>query len=390
MKKVVGMVLALSLIVSPTLASAAASFDGDFLVAKKGGNGGGSSGGSSGGNSSKASSSSNSSSPTSTINGNNKADAGKSSQVDIEKQSNTNTSKSDNSTKVDVKQEKTRILNEANSNKAELKTQALEFRKQFEATVESGAEKAELLETTAELLDEAGELDEAIATQEEAVQEDLTNVDRYKKLAKLMEKNGNKEIKAFVNGEHPVFDVPPVIKSGRTLVPIRAISQSLGAEVNWNQEEQTAIIVKDGVEIKLVLNEVKAYVNGEEIELDVPSTSINSRIVVPLRFISEAFDAAVQWEDETDSIIIVDDENAADETNGETGTEETSGENTTEETNETGTTDNAATEDATTEDATTDLTTEASTTEGTNNETVTGETTTNETGTPEAATETTN
>jgi len=263
MKKVVGMVLALSLIVSPTLASAATSFDGDFLVAKKGGNGGSSSGGSSGGNSSKASSSSNSSSTTTTVNGNNKADAGKSSQVDTEKQSNTNTSKSDNSTKVDVKQEKTRILNEANSNKAELKSQALEFRKQFEATVESGVEKAELLETTAELLDEAGELDEAIATQEEAVQEDLTNVDRYKKLAKLMEKNGNKEIKAFVNGEHPVFDVPPVIKSGRTLVPIRAISQSLGAEVTWNQEEQTAIIEKDGVEIKLVLNEVKANVNGE-------------------------------------------------------------------------------------------------------------------------------
>lgn len=322
MKKVVGMLLAASLLVTPTLASAAPSFDGHILIAKKGGNG--NSGGSKGNSSSNGSSSSSvvksdsSNSTTSEVR-DNKVE--KQVKTDNSKQTIDNT-KNQKTTKEDIKQEKTRLIEEYKNNKPALKAKALELRQQLEATVETDKEKAELLETTADLLDEAGELDEAITTQEEAVQEDLTNVDRYKKLAKFMEKKGNKEIKAFVNGKHPVFDVPPVIKSGRTLVPIRAISQSLGATVTWNQEDQTAIIVKDGVEIKLVLNEVKAYIDGKEIPLDVPSSSINGRIVVPLRFISEAFDSVVKWEDETDSVIIVDEE-LIDDTTDVNGTEET-------------------------------------------------------------------
>lgn len=327
MKKVVGMLLAASLIVTPTFASAAPSFDGDFLIAKKGGNGN-----SGGGKGNSGSSNSSNSSNSSTSSRSDKSDSSSAASSDVksnkvEKQDNAKQTveniKSQKTSKEEIIKEKTRLIEEYKNNKPALKAKALELRQQLESTVETNKEKAELLETTADLLDEAGELDEAITTQEEAVQEDLTNVDRYKKLAKLMEKKGNKEIKAFVNGKHPVFDVPPVIKSGRTLVPIRAISQSLGATVTWNPEDQTAIIVKDGVEIKLVLNEVKAYIDGKEIELDVPSSSINGRIVVPLRFISEAFDSVVKWEDETDSVIIVDEELIDENTDGNATEEET-------------------------------------------------------------------
>ncbi|WP_458414710.1 copper amine oxidase N-terminal domain-containing protein [Schinkia sp. CFF1] len=313
-KKIVGVAVALSLLSSPALANAAHSFEGDFLVAKKGGHGnsGGSSSSSSGSSNSSHSNSDrgNSSQNNSISEITQNDDALKTGQNDAEKKNNDGSSKK--TSIEDIKKEKTRLLEEYKDNLSELKARTLELRQQLEATVE-GEEKAELLETTADLLDQAGEFEQAITTQEEAVQQDLTNVDRYKKLAKLMDKSGKKDIKAFVNGKSPKFDVPPVIKSGRTLVPIRAISEALGAEVTWNQEEQTAIIVRDGIEIKLTLNDLKAYVDGKEIELDVPSTSINSRIVVPLRFISEAFDAAVQWEDETDSVIIVDND-ATDET----------------------------------------------------------------------------
>ena len=357
MKKVVGMLLAASLLVTPTFASAAPSFDGDFLIAKKGGNGnsGGGNGNSSSDNSSGANKSDSTKSTTSEVRSN---EVEKQVKPDNGKQSNDNT-KIQKTTKEDIKLEKTRLIEEYKNNKPALKAKALELRQQLEATVETDKEKAELLETTADLLDEAGELDDAITTQEEAVQEDLTNVDRYKKLAKLMEKKGNKEIKAFVNGKHPVFDVPPVIKSGRTLVPIRAISQSLGATVTWNPEDQTAIIVKDGVEIKLVLNEVKAYIDGNEIKLDVPSSSINGRIVVPLRFISEAFDSVVKWEDETDSVIIVDEE-LIDETTDENETEEATNTETevTEDATEDQVVDNSADSSTTTSEVTTEETTD--------------------------------
>lgn len=356
MKKVVGMLLAASLIVTPTFASAASSFDGNFLIAKKGGNGN-----SGGGNGNSNSSSSKSSSA-------DKSDSSKStsSEVKSNKVEKIENTKSLKTSKEEIIKEKTRLIEEYKNNKPALKAKALELRQQLESKVETDKEKAELLETTADLLEEAGELDEAITTQEEAVQEDLTNVDRYKKLAKLMEKKGNKGIKAFVNGKHPVFDVPPVIKSGRTLVPIRAISQSLGATVTWNPEDQTAIIVKDGVEIKLVLNEVKAYIDGKEIELDVPSSSINGRIVVPLRFISEAFDSVVKWEDETDSVIIVDGElidettdgNATEEETTQTETDDAEGTEATSENEEVGNTDDSTTTSEVITDPTNEQTTD--------------------------------
>lgn len=389
MKKVVGLLLALTLLASPALASASFQVDGDYLLAKKGGSSSGSSSnGNSGGNNGNGGGNSKSgsvskdapsdASGTTVESKNPSAIKDKNDSKTVKNGASANDKKDPTATKEEIKQERSRILEESKNNREVLKTRANEIRKQAEAIEGDTVEKAELLETTAVLLEEAGELDEAIDAQEDAVQEDLTNVDRYKKLAKLMEKQGNKDIKAFVNGKHPKFDVPPVIKSGRTLVPIRAISESLGGEVTWNEEEQTVTIVRDGVEVKLVLDEVKAYVNGEEIELDVPSSSINSRIVVPLRFISEAFNATVEWEEETDSVIIVD-EDATDEESSEDSTnadEDTSTEDSTDNeatTDENGTTTDDETvnsDDSTTEDGATtgldeDTTEETVQTEGT-------------------------
>lgn len=179
------------------------------------------------------------------------------------------------------------------------------------------------------LLEAEGNLDEALEVQTELVQLELKNKGAYKKLGHLHDKvTGKKAIKVFVNGSHPVFDFPPVIRDGRTLIPLRAVSNALNADVDWDAEEKKVTISRDGVIMELYIGEATAYINGEEISLDVPANVENSRTFVPIRFISEAFNAYVDWEEETGSVIIVDESEAAiEETEGteEEATEDTDG-----------------------------------------------------------------
>lgn len=102
------------------------------------------------------------------------------------------------------------------------------------------------------------------------------------------------------------FDVPPVIKSGRTLVPIRAISEAFNAEVTWNAEEKIVTILKDEKNIEMDVDDEKVWVNGEETTIDIPAKILNGRTVVPLRFISETLEYDVHYDSET-GIIEIDD-----------------------------------------------------------------------------------
>jgi hypothetical protein len=117
------------------------------------------------------------------------------------------------------------------------------------------------------------------------------------------------DIKITINGEAKKFDVMPQIIDGRTLVPMRAIFENLGASVGWYDETQTAFAMKDDVSIVLQIGNTimaKSITNGESetIVLDVPAQLINSRTLVPIRAVSEAFDCNVDWIEETQSVII--------------------------------------------------------------------------------------
>lgn len=100
------------------------------------------------------------------------------------------------------------------------------------------------------------------------------------------------------------FDTPPVIKEGRTLIPVRAISEAMGADVAWNAEENTVTITKDDKVIIFNLTENKVYVDETEIIIDVPAEVMNNRTMVPLRFIAEQFGLNVEYDDEMQTIVI--------------------------------------------------------------------------------------
>lgn len=112
------------------------------------------------------------------------------------------------------------------------------------------------------------------------------------------------DIKITIDGKNLTMDQPPVLKDSRTLVPLRAIFEALGATVSWDDATQTAKGVKDGKEIKITINDTTAYVDGKATTLDVPAQLINSRTLVPVRFISESLGAKVEWIDATQTVVI--------------------------------------------------------------------------------------
>lgn len=110
----------------------------------------------------------------------------------------------------------------------------------------------------------------------------------------------------FVDTNKIETDTPPTIVDGRTLVPVAAIFNALGATVEWNGETRTATGVRGDTVIVIPIDSTTVYVNGEEKILDVPAQIINSRTMVPARFVSEALDCVVTWNGETETAAVAD------------------------------------------------------------------------------------
>ncbi len=178
---------------------------------------------------------------------------------------------------------------------------------ELKAELDAIKDRDAALSAVADVLDEQGSVTDAVYVQKEAVKANIKNLNSYKKLGKLFEKLGKKGVFLYVNGEEPTLEVNPFIKDGSTLVPFRAISESLKAEVTWNAEERSVTVTRGGITVKLFIDSTKATVDGKEVTLEVPATIVEGNTVVPVRFISEALKATVKWEEETKSVVIYED-----------------------------------------------------------------------------------
>lgn len=101
---------------------------------------------------------------------------------------------------------------------------------------------------------------------------------------------------AKLNGIQKEIDAPQFIKDGRTFVPIRFIAEAFGAEVQWDVSKKTVRIYISSKNIKIILliNNKISYVNEQKIILDVPPLIKDGRTFVPISFIAESFGAEVQ------------------------------------------------------------------------------------------------
>lgn len=106
---------------------------------------------------------------------------------------------------------------------------------------------------------------------------------------------GYGEYRVLLDGERLDFDVPPVERSGRLLVPMRAIFEALGAQVGWDGVTSTATATKGGRTVAVTIGSTTAYVDGEPVELDAPAEKMDWRTLVPLRFVATALGARVDY-----------------------------------------------------------------------------------------------
>ena len=100
------------------------------------------------------------------------------------------------------------------------------------------------------------------------------------------------------------FDVPPQLIDARTMVPMRKIFEELDAKVTWAENTQTITAVKGDIEIIMQVGNNEITVNGKTIELDVAPQLVNSRTLVPVRAVSESLNADVQWDDQSKTVVI--------------------------------------------------------------------------------------
>lgn len=100
------------------------------------------------------------------------------------------------------------------------------------------------------------------------------------------------------------MDVTPVIYNNYTLIPLRGLLEQMGATITWIDENQTIIIEKDSTELKLQIEDDRVYKNGKRYNLATEPTIINGRTMVPLRFISEHLGYSVVWDATEKSITI--------------------------------------------------------------------------------------
>lgn len=112
-------------------------------------------------------------------------------------------------------------------------------------------------------------------------------------------------VTVLVDGRALTFDQPPVIQDDRTLVPMRAIFQALGAQVYWDESTQTVTALAAQDTLQFRIGDAGLYKNGQlAYTMAVPAQIINERTLVPVRAIAESFGAAVGWDEPSYTVTI--------------------------------------------------------------------------------------
>ena len=109
-----------------------------------------------------------------------------------------------------------------------------------------------------------------------------------------------------VDGQTVDFpDMQPRFMNNHVMVPLRGVFERLHANVDWNGKLQQITCVKDDATVQLYLGSNEAKVNGEKILFDAPATLSHGRTLVPLRFLSQALGAKVEWDDASQTVKVM-------------------------------------------------------------------------------------
>lgn len=103
-------------------------------------------------------------------------------------------------------------------------------------------------------------------------------------------------ISLVIDGKTVQSDVAPVVQNNRTLVPVRVITESLGAQVGWDANTQTVTVNSAAAQIVFKIGSTTYTVNGSSKTMDAAPVIIDGRTMVPIRVIADAMGAAVNYD----------------------------------------------------------------------------------------------
>ncbi|MFT9496585.1 copper amine oxidase N-terminal domain-containing protein [Anaerosolibacter sp.] len=123
-------------------------------------------------------------------------------------------------------------------------------------------------------------------------------------LTDIQNTEASQAIKIFIDGEEQIYTVAPIIVNGRTFVPMRGVFEAFDSKVDWIEETRTVKAVNTDVAIEVSINSYFAKKNGYTIQLGEKPFIYEDRTMVPLRFIGESFGAEVTWNEQNRDIYI--------------------------------------------------------------------------------------
>lgn len=122
-------------------------------------------------------------------------------------------------------------------------------------------------------------------------------------------------IELLLDGQEVELDVPPEVKNQRTMVPVRAVGEAIGADVEWVQEKQQVVMTRAGSAVTMTLDSTIATVDGVAVEMDVAPYATNGRTLLPARYVAEFFGQKVEWDGQNRRVLITENKSVAGDSN---------------------------------------------------------------------------
>lgn len=175
---------------------------------------------------------------------------------------------------------------------------ASRHRQRAEQAASRAAEAAELLA--------GGNTQEATLRLKEAARLHPADASLVTRIVALQRDLGRDGRRIFVNGLS--LEADPMVVENRTLVPLRAVAEALGAQVDWDGATRTVTFGRGDLQVRLTIDSKEIAVNSRTVMIDVPARIYDSRTHVPLRAVAEMLNARVTYDNDTRAITVVDPE----------------------------------------------------------------------------------
>lgn len=101
-----------------------------------------------------------------------------------------------------------------------------------------------------------------------------------------------------------VSDVPPIVRNSTTLVPVRVVTENLGYDVQYSKENKQVTVENGDRKLIMVLDQMTAYINGEETQMTMPPTVQSERVLVPIRFMSNFLGIDISWDQQSKTVLL--------------------------------------------------------------------------------------